>query len=215
MDARAGGSTSPLVASPEKIAAYLSERAETRSVASVKHSAAAIALCCVMRDCLLRLSEAAALRWKHIELESNGTGRLRIKRSKTDPAGTGAVGFLSREIVRALKAIRPPEPQTGSFYTFSVYAQPAAPYDPEASVFGLSARSVSNRIRAAAQAAGLPGSFYGHSARVGMARDLAAAGTELPALMQAGRWKSESMPALYTRNEAAGRGAVARYYGQA
>ncbi len=32
--------------------------------------------------------------------------------------------------------------------------------------------------------------------------------------MQAGRWKSERMPALYTRNEAAGRGAVARYYRQ-
>ena len=40
-----------------------------------------------------------------------------------------------------------------------------------------------------------------------MARNLAASGTELPALMQAGRWKSERMPALYTRNEAAGRGA--------
>ena len=103
-----GGRTSPLVAPPEKIAAYLSERAETRSVASVKHSAAAIALCCVMRDCLLRRSEAAALRWKHIEFESDGTGRLRIERSKTDQAGTGAVGFLSRETVRALKAIPPP-----------------------------------------------------------------------------------------------------------
>ena len=54
--------------------------------------------------------------------------------------------------------------------------------------------------------------FSGHYPRVGMARDLAASGTELPALMQAGRWKSARMPALYTRNEAAGRGAVAQYY---
>ncbi len=45
-----------------------------------------------------------------------------------------------------------------------------------------------------------------------MARDLAAHGTELLALMQAGRWSSPKMPATYTRNEQAGRGAVARYY---
>ncbi len=45
-----------------------------------------------------------------------------------------------------------------------------------------------------------------------MAQDLAAAGVELPALMNAGRWKSSRMPARYTEGQAAGRGAVARYY---
>ena len=38
-------------------------------------------------------------------------------------------------------------------------------------------------------------------------------GTEFTELMNAGRWKSHEMPAHYTRNEEAGRGAVARYYG--
>ena len=47
-----------------------------------------------------------------------------------------------------------------------------------------------------------------------MARDLAAAGAELPELMQAGRWASSQMPARYTRRESAGRSAVARYYGE-
>ena len=46
-----------------------------------------------------------------------------------------------------------------------------------------------------------------------MARDLARAGTELPRLMTAGRWRSPRMPALYTRNETVARGAVAQYYG--
>ena len=54
----------------------------------------------------------------------------------------------------------------------------------------------------------------GHSGRVGMAQNLAATGTELPALMTAGRWKSSRMPARYTERQAAGRGAVARYYGE-
>ena len=54
--------------------------------------------------------------------------------------------------------------------------------------------------------------FTGHSGRVGMAQDLASTGTELPALMTAGRWKNSKMPARYTERQVAGRGAVARYY---
>ncbi len=45
-----------------------------------------------------------------------------------------------------------------------------------------------------------------------MTQDLAADGASLVELMQAGRWKSSSMPALYTRSQAAGRGAVAKYH---
>ena len=152
-----------------------------------------VALCSLMRDALLRRSECAALQWTDIEFHANGTGRLHIRRSKTDQEGTGNVQFLSRETVRALRKIMLSEP--------------------EGSVFGLCAASIQNRITSAARVAGLSGRFTGHSCRVGMARDLAANGTELPALMQAGRWQSERMPAVYTRNESAGRGAVARYYG--
>ena len=46
-----------------------------------------------------------------------------------------------------------------------------------------------------------------------MAQDLAATDVELPALTTAGRWKSARMPARYTERQAAGRGAVARHYG--
>ena len=45
-----------------------------------------------------------------------------------------------------------------------------------------------------------------------MAQGLAASGAGLPELMQAGRWKSSAMPALYIRSQAAGHGAVAKYY---
>ena len=47
---------------------------------------------------------------------------------------------------------------------------------------------------------------------VGMAQDLVKSGVELPALMTRGRWKSAKLPARYTERQAAGRGAVARYY---
>ena len=39
------------------------------------------------------------------------------------------------------------------------------------------------------------------------------AGIELPLLMNAGRWRSPAMPAHYTRNETAAKGAVAQFYG--
>ena len=45
-----------------------------------------------------------------------------------------------------------------------------------------------------------------------MAQTLSAEGFALPELMTAGRWKSPRMPARYTERQAAGRGAVARYY---
>ena len=40
-------------------------------------------------------------------------------------------------------------------------------------------------------------SLSGHSARVGAAQDMIAAGIELPAIIQAGRWKSTSMVNRY------------------
>ena len=155
-----------------------------------------VALCTVMRDALLRRSEAAALRWQDVELRTDGTARVTISRSKTDQEGEGTVQYIGIDGAKALRSVRPVD---------------AAP---DARVFALrSGRQVSRRISAAATAAGLEGAFSGHSARIGMAQDLAASGTELPALMVAGRWESERMPAHYARSEYAGRGAVARYYG--
>ena len=46
-----------------------------------------IALIALMRDCLLRRSEAAAVRWTHISADIDGTGRLYIGMSKTDQEG--------------------------------------------------------------------------------------------------------------------------------
>ena len=48
---------------------------------------------------------------------------------------------------------------------------------------------------------------------VGMARDLTRAAIGLTSLMNAGHWRTATMPAHYTRNEAAGKGAVAQFHG--
>ena len=157
-----------------------------------------IAVAATMRDCLLRVSEAARLRWGDVEVQQDGSGRIFVRRSKSDQEGAGSSLYLGETAVKDLLAIRPE----------------AAVIDPEALVFGLSISQIERRIRAAALAAGLGDGFSGHSGRVGMAQDLSAAGAELPELMTAGRWRSPEMPAVYTRRQAAGRGAVARYYRQ-
>ena len=159
-----------------------------------RRGAVDIALACVMRDGLLRRGEAAELRWKDVELRPDGTGRIIVRHSKTSSAS--AILFLGDQAVDALRKLRGPDTSQ------------------DARVFGLRCgRSISNRIAAMARAAGLGKGFTGHSPRVGMAQDLTASGMGLTAIMVAGRWKSERMPAYYSRGESVGRGAVARYYG--
>ncbi len=70
--------------------------------------------------------------------------------------------------MEALKAIRPVDASSGE------------------SLFRLSDDKIARSVTAAVEAAGLCEGFTGHFARVGMAQDLARAGTELPALMTAG-----------------------------
>ena len=154
-----------------------------------------IALVAVMRDALLRRPEAADPVWDDIERAPDGSGRLTVRRSKTDQAAEGRMLYLSPRTMADLDAIRSVVPAHG-----------------HVSLFGLSASQIGRRIARSCDAAGFPGAYSGHSPWVGMAQDLAAIGAELPALMEAGRWESPAMPARYTRSQAAARGAVATYY---
>ena len=163
---------------------------------AASRAAVDLALLEVMRDGLLRRSEASALRWGDLEFNADGSGRLHVPRSKTDQTAEGAVLYLGAAAEESLLAIRPQE----------------AVIDPGTMVFGLSVGQISRRIKAATKMAGLGEGFSAHSPRVGMAQDLSAAGAELPELMTAGRWDSPTMPARYTEAQAVGRGAVARYH---
>ena len=146
-----------------------------------------IALCRVLSDAGLRRSEAAALVWDDVDVWDDGSGRLTVRRSKTD-AGARTV-YVTPAAVAALAAIRPEDGDV------------AAP------VFGLSVSSISRRVKAAAMAAGMGPSYSGHSGRVGMARRMARAGAPAHEIIAQGRWKSAGMVADYTRAETAGRAA--------
>ena len=151
-----------------------------------------VAIIRTMRDTLARVSEAAGLTWQQIERRPDGSATITFRRPKTDADTTA---YLAPATVAALDEIR--RGATGT-----------------APLFGLSASQIKARIKAAAKAAGLEG-VSSHGCRIGMAQDLARAkGIEMPAIMQAGGWKSETTVARYTAREAADRGAVARFYEQ-
>ena len=144
-----------------------------------------IAIIGTMRDALMRRREAAELRWSDLEFREDGSGRLTIRRSKTDQEGRGFVAYLGRKAVQDLQAIMPVDA------------------DPEGRVFKLTGHGIGRRISAAALAAGLGDGFSGHSCRVGMAVDLAREGATIPEIMQVGRWRSAEMVARYIQAEEA------------
>ena len=123
-------------------------RKETETEAA-KRALVDLALLQVMRDGLLRRSEASALRWGDVELLEDGSGRLHVARSKTDQAAEGAVLYLGPAAIDALLAIRPEE----------------AVINPASSVFDLSAGQISRRIKAVTKMAGLGEGFSAHSPR--------------------------------------------------
>ena len=161
-----------------------------------------IALLSFMRDGLLRRKEAAAAKWRDLEVvHGDGDGdcwsALTIPFSKTDQAGEGKVVFISNETRKRLDDMR-------AYY-------PRRRRERMGCIFPIGERQIANRIRDAASFAGLSGRYSGHSPRVGMVMDLVESGVEKPSLMKEARWSSDRMVSTYTRNIEVGRGAVAKW----
>ena len=154
-----------------------------------------IALICAAHDAALRRSELLALKWSDINPpQPGGCWTVLIRRSKTDRTGQGAYAPISDYTAQALATIKP------------------ASARPDDRIFDISPSTVTRRLKAAAQAAGIdPANISSHSPRIGMAQDLTAHGIDLPGLMLAGRWKKAEMPAHYTQHLAAQNTPAAQY----
>ena len=113
-----------------------------------------VALVAVMRDGMLRPSEALTITWADVRPERDGSGNVYIRRTR-DPEGQEL--YLGPPTMQALDAIRPLHPDLRDFLF------PFSPYQ------------ITRRIRAAAHAAHLQGHFSGDSPRLGMMQDLTAA----------------------------------------
>jgi integrase len=170
------------------------------------------ALLAVAYDTGCRRSELVVFDLADLRKAEDGTGTLLLRRSKTDQEGEGATLFIAADTVDMLSAwLTAAGIAEGLLFRSLIkggkLAGPLA-YESDPG------QAVAEIFKRMAIKAGLPqevaGSISGHSPRVGMAQDMAGAGIELPAIMQAGRWKTPAMPARYGERQAARRGAAAK-----
>src|SRR6056297_999668 len=145
-------------------------------------------------ELLARRSELVALRNEDVTWRDDGTLRVLIRRSKSDPYGEGRIAFTSRvtaDLVEAWRAWRGP---AIPWLFCPIYHGKAINRD-------LSTTTVKRLIKSAAMSAGLEpediNDFSGHSMRVGAAQDLLTMGHDMAAIMRAGGWKSVNVLGRY------------------
>ena len=168
---------------------------------AARRAAFDLALISLKRDCLLRREETAAATWGDITIQRKGGkvhGALTIPFSKTDRTGQGEVGYVSIDTLALLQEM-----------AAICGRDPTRKNEP---IFGIGGKQVANRLAAACRHAGIDGRFAGHSARVGMAMDLAMHDASLAAIMQAGRWRVPSTVIRYIRRIAVADGPVAKVH---
>ena len=165
------------------------------------------ALLAVAYDSLCRRSELVALERRDLETGPHGDGTLAVRRSKTDQEGHGSVRYLAGDTVRAVQAWLEAS-GTAEGALFRAVGKGGAiggPLDPG---------DVARVFKQMAAAAGLDparvAATSGHSSRVGAAQDQVRYGVELPAVMQAGGWKTATMVARYTAKLDARRSGAAK-----
>ena len=152
------------------------------------------ALVAVAYDALLRRSELTALDLADLAADKKGGATVLVRRAKNDPEGAGKVQYLAPDTVTVLHDwIGRSGIRDGPLFRSMRKG---------GRVGGRLDQSQIPRIfKSMAAEAGLPpdvaASLSGHSARIGATQDMIAAGIELPAILQAGRWKSTAMVYRY------------------
>ena len=152
------------------------------------------ALLAVAYDSMLRRGELTSLQVSDLLEELRGDGSLLVRRSKTDSEGRGEIVWVGSDTVRLVRTWldRGGIVDGPLFRSVGKGGRTGGALPPG---------QVSRIFKAMARASGLPDevaeSLSGHSARVGAAQDMVAAGIEMPAILQAGRWKSPAMVNRY------------------
>ena len=162
----------------------------------------------VAYDTLARRSELVALRVEDLHRGAGGDGSINIRRSKTDQMGAGSIRYLAPDTLRLVdewigKAGIEDGTLLRAVLKGSKVGGPLVPME------------VTRIYKQMAAAAGLPletvEAISAHSTRVGASQDMAASDRiEMPAIMQAGGWKSPEMVARYTARQHARRSGSAK-----
>lgn len=175
------------------------------------------AMLCVAYDAMTRRSELIAIDLEDLKFLADGTGRLLIRRSKTDQAGEGHVAYLSRQTVRHLHAwLKKAGIKDGPVFR-RIIGRGTVTYNRQGKgrIGGrLSPEAVARAFKAVARYIKLPAddieSVSGHSVRVGATQDLLALNVDLASVMREGRWKTVRMPMRYGEHVMAAQGGMAR-----
>lgn len=166
------------------------------------------AILAVGYDTLARRSEAVALLAEDLRQGANGDGSINIRRSKTDQMGAGSIRYLAPDTMRVVAEwVSKAGIDTGPLFR-TVFRSGRIGS-------ALLPRDITRIYKEMATAAGLPletiEAISSHSTRVGASQDMAASDRiELPAIMQAGGWKSPEMVARYTARQHAKRSGSAK-----
>ena len=161
------------------------------------------ALLLVGRDLLARSYELVSLTVDNIDYVDNGAV-ITFRRAKTETDSHSY--FIGKDAAEALTAWLEAANITEGFIFQSLTR------GHRATGRAISTRDVRRILKDVGQLAGIDAS--GHSVRVGMTQDLMAANLDLPSIMQAGSWKSPTMPSRYGEKITAQRGAVAQFHKQ-
>ena len=152
------------------------------------------ALLAVAYDAMLRRAELTSLQVPDLLEELKGDGSLLVRRSKTDCEGRGEVVWIAADTVRLVR-VWLDRAGISDGMLFRAVRKGGRVGE------RLSPCEVPRLFKTMAREAGLPemvaAGLSGHSTRVGAAQDMVAAGIELPAILQAGRWKSTAMVNRY------------------
>jgi integrase len=156
---------------------------------------------------MARRAELVALDVRDLAFMPTGSGTVLIRRSKTDQAGEGSTGYLSRETVRWLQIwLDHAGIEEGAIFRRLVGQHRVGER--------LHPAIISNIYKRIARWVGMPAKqvaqVSGHSIRIGATQDLLALNIDLASVMQAGRWKSTAMPMRYGEEVLAARGGMAR-----
>jgi integrase len=175
------------------------------------------ALLCVAYDTMARRSELVAFDLEEFNFLLDGTGRVLIRRSKTDQAGEGNSAYLSRTTVRYLKRwLDTAGIKQGAVFRRVIGRGTAKDLPDGQGRIGerLNVDAIAQAFKRVAKWIKLPASevaqVSGHSIRVGATQDLLALNIDLASVMQAGRWKTNRMPMRYGEHVLAARGGMAR-----
>jgi integrase len=167
-------------------------------------------------ETLCRRSNLVAFTVEQLVVNRDGTSALFVEKSKTDPEGEGKWKGLSVEATAHLQRwLEHAEITSGAlFRSIPLIPKPRrdrAPL-PGRYPWPLTAGDVARIFKRRASALGIDVSnISGHSARIGAAQDLAAAGATTIGIQLAGDWKRPDQVFLYTELLDANRGAMAEY----